>query len=136
MRQGIGKLDQYRIKTGALASDKSDGRNGAFSLVGPAGKTLGIIASDGSHWEEFGCRGQPWEHVSVSTIDRCPTWEEMSFVKALFWEDSELVLQFHMPRGKHINYHPYCLHLWKPIGLEVPLPDPATVAPVEYAGTT
>lgn len=63
-----------------------------------------------------------WEHVSVSCANRCPTWDEMQFVKELFWEDSELVLQFHVPRKSHINIMKYCLHLWRRVGHEVELP--------------
>lgn len=40
------------------------------------GLDLRIIASSGS--DEI-----PWEHVSVSTARRCPTWDEMDAVKWL-----------------------------------------------------
>lgn len=36
--------------------------------------------------------GMPWEHVSVSLHDRCPTWDEMSLVKDLFWLPTETVI--------------------------------------------
>lgn len=67
--------------------------------------------------------GEGWEHVSVSTQKRCPNWPEMDFVKNLFWEPTECVMQLHVPREHHVNCHPYCLHLWKPIGVEIPRPD-------------
>lgn len=72
--------------------------------------------------------------MSVSLPVRCPTWEEMDFVKGIFWGGDETVLQLHVPRSRHVSYHPYCLHLWKPVGVEIPLPPIATVAPEEYAG--
>ena len=39
-----------------------------------------------------------WEHVSVSLPDRCPTWEEMCFIKDLFWNSDECVVQYHPPK--------------------------------------
>lgn len=62
-----------------------------------------------------------WEHVSVSLANRCPNWQEMCFVKALFWDDDETVIQFHPPKSEYVNNHNYCLHLWKP-PYEVKLP--------------
>lgn len=63
-----------------------------------------------------------WEHVSISTQTRCPTWEEMCFVKDLFWDEEDCVVQYHPPKSDYINCHPRCLHLWRPIGLEIPRP--------------
>lgn len=83
------------------------------------GDTLRIIASVG-----FG-----WEHVSISLPDRCPVWEEMVYVKDLFWSDSETVVQFHPPRNFYINYHPHCLHLWKPTGRNIDTPPTHLIAP-------
>ncbi len=72
--------------------------------------------------------GMTWEHVSVSFPDRCPTWEEMSMVKDLFWLPSETVIQFHPPKYKHINHHEFCLHLWKNTAQEIELPPDWTIA--------
>jgi hypothetical protein len=66
--------------------------------------------------------GMGWDHVSVSRIDRIPTWEEMEFVKRLFFEDNEIAMQLHVPASDHINIHPYCLHLWRPQNKEIPMP--------------
>lgn len=106
-----GKLK--RITKGSMRSDDSYGMNGAFEVTGPKGK-LRIIASD----------QEGWEHVSVSPAknDRTPTWEEMTFVKSLFWGEEETVIQYHPPKSRYVNNHPYVLHLWKPIGIEIPLP--------------
>jgi hypothetical protein len=88
---------------------------------------LSIIASDGAEWP---FDGPPWEHVSVSRPDRCPTWDEMCAVKRLFWSDDECVVQFHPPRSQYVNFHAHCLHLWKPIGVEIALPPTHTLGPV------
>lgn len=122
------RIEHRRITTGPLASDQIWGANGAF-LILHNGVTLKVVASDASEWGSAGLPGKPWEHVSVSVQSRCPTWEEMDYVKQLFWRDDETVIQLHVPRDQHINYHDTCLHLWKPIGVEIPLPPPATVAP-------
>jgi hypothetical protein len=66
---------------------------------------------------EFG-----WEHVSVSRINRCPNWPEMSHIKTLFFKDDETVMQLHVPSSDHINEHPNCLHLWRPTSTEIPRP--------------
>jgi hypothetical protein len=66
--------------------------------------------------------GYGWEHVSVSYPDRCPTWDEMCAVKALFWEPEDCVMQLHPPKSEWVSHHPYTLHLWKPVGLEIPRP--------------
>lgn len=86
--------------------------------------------------------GMGWDHVSVSLIDnrrgharladrveRCPTWGEMCFVKNLFFESSECVIQFHPAESEYVNAHPYCLHLWKPQGVELPIPNSIMVGP-------
>lgn len=68
--------------------------------------------------------GYGWEHLSVMVKRkrRCPTWEEMNFVKGLFWEDEETVVQFHPKRSQYVNNHPYVLHLWKKAGHDHELP--------------
>ena len=60
--------------------------------------------------------GEGWEHVSVSipSYDRCPTWEEMCFVKDQFWNDPEdVVIQYHPAKKDYVSQHEFCLHLWR-----------------------
>lgn len=66
---------------------------------------------------------EKWEHVSVSMEYRCPSWQEMCFVKDLFWHPEETVIQFHPPKSQYVNTHPYVLHLWKPLFTRLPIPD-------------
>lgn len=114
------------------------GPNGAY-LIPPNGRRnlpLKVIASTGEEWASHGMPLPPWEHVSVSTPVRCPTWEEMHFVKGLFWEAEDCVLQFHPPQSEYINNHPYVLHLWRPVGVDFPRPPSIAVGtndPAEYA---
>jgi len=120
------RIEEFRIATGPMASEKNYGANGAF-VVPRDGVDLRIISSDGESWEESGLTGIPWEHVSVSVKIRCPTWNEMDYVKRIFWRDDETVIQLHVPREHHINQHDYCLHLWRMVGVEIPLPPCITV---------
>lgn len=63
-----------------------------------------------------------WDHVSVSLPHRCPTWQEMNYVKSLFFRPEETVVQYHPAESNYVNVHPYCLHLWRPQRVEIPVP--------------
>lgn len=76
----------------------------------------------------------PWEHVSVSLQTRCPTWDEMCWIKDLFFEDEETVLQFHPPKSEYVDFHPFCLHLWRPIHFEQPTPPTIAIGPKGVKG--
>ena len=115
--------NKYRIRSGMAGSDDSAGNNGAFIIPLRHGQTVFVIASDGAGWE----------HVSVSRKDRCPTWDEMCQVKALFWGDQDCVVQFHPPRSEYVNNHPNCLHLWRQAGAEFSMPDSILVGIKEAA---
>lgn len=121
----------YLPKPGShkLVTRPHEGLYGAFYIPGPCAKSLLCIASDGSGWAEAGLSGTPWEHVSVSTDSRPPNWQEMTFVKDAFWGDEDCVVQFHPPRSDYIDIHPHCLHLWRPLGIELPRPPSITVGP-------
>lgn len=109
--------EKYRVVKGPYGSDASFGNNGAFFVPRMGKAPFKIICSD-----EFG-----WEHVSVSLPDRCPTWDEMCYIKGVFWDDEDCVMQLHPPRSSWINNHPYCLHLWRPTEGAIPLPPPLMV---------
>lgn len=87
------------------------------------GVTLRVIAC-GAFAETRG-----WEHVSVSLPNRCPNWLEMCHIKDLFWLPEECVVQFHPPKSVYRNFHPFCLHLWRNVDHDFPLPEPGLVAP-------
>jgi hypothetical protein len=112
-------LDNHRIREGKLASDSSYGLQGAFQISGPHGRDLAIISGI----------GEGWEHVSVSLKTRTPNWQEMCFVKDLFWTEDEVVMQLHPAKTEYVNYHQYCLHLWKPIEATIPTPPSILVGP-------
>ena len=111
--------NKSRIRTGPLSSDDGHGNNGAFLVKVPViGTELRVVASDGGGWE----------HVSVSLPNRCPSWNEMCFVKAVFWDDDDCVVQFHPAKSQYVNNHKFCLHLWRPTELQIPTP------PTEFVG--
>lgn len=116
------KLENGRVSGGAWGSTSADAMTGAFIITGPNGAKLRILSSGAD--TQFG-----WEHVSVSLDWRTPRWDEMSFVKDLFWGEDECVVQYHPPRLDHVNHHPFCLHLWKPTSAEIPRPPTHLVGP-------
>jgi hypothetical protein len=44
-------------------------------------------------------------------------------------EEDETAMQLHVPVTEHLNCHKYCLHLWRPHGVEIPRPPGWMVAP-------
>ena len=104
-------LERFR---GSLQGERGDQCNGILEIR-PRGLT--VIFSN----------GMGWEHVSVSRKSRMPTYEDMDQIKQEFWEADDVVMQLHVARRNHVNCHPYCLHLWRPIDAEIPLPNPITV---------
>lgn len=64
----------------------------------------------------------PWEHVSVSLANRCPTWDEMCRIKNMFWRPDETVIQFHPRQQEYINRHEFVLHLWRNVATDHQLP--------------
>jgi hypothetical protein len=101
------------------------GPYGVFRLVHPhSGRTLQVIASDGRDWAEVGLPGEPWEHVSVSrpVVGGVPTWGEMCWVRSVFFEPEEWVVQYHPAESEYVNEHPGVLHLWRPCGVAIPTP--------------
>ena len=104
----VERFKQPDPNTGIVYSNDCDGVY--FIKRGPVRIT--VIASNGAGWD----------HVSVSIRNRCPTWEEMEFVRGLFFRDDETVMQLSVPRSAHISLHPFCLHLWRPQDGEIPRP--------------
>jgi hypothetical protein len=97
-------------------ADMGDRENGCFQI--PSRSMVAVVSN-----------GEGWEHVSVSIKDRCPTWDEMEWVKRKLWQDDDTVMQLHVPPAEHQNYHPYCLHLWRPTFTVIPRPPSEFVAP-------
>jgi hypothetical protein len=104
-----------------MATSAKWGNNGAFVVPGPERHRLFVIASD----------EEDWEHVSISLHNkaRLPVWTEMCYVKDLFWDEEEVVIQYHPAKTDYVNFQSSTLHLWKPIGIELPRPRHTMVGP-------
>ncbi len=111
----MSRLKKIRGKAGCI--------DGAYVLSAPSGRRLNIIASIGDSTYR-------WEHVSVSVsgslFTETPTWEEMCYVKSIFWDDNECVIQFHPPSKENISIAE-ALHMWRPWDENVPMPPPVMV---------
>lgn len=106
------ELECYRM---LLDGQYGDDENGAM-MIKPKGLFVIFAAGEG------------WEHVSVSRRGRCPSWEDMQYIKRKFWPADACVIQYHVLEEEHINAHPYCLHLWRPTRQEIPRPPAWMVA--------
>ena len=124
MRKDWRHIEKYRVRLGAVCETHPGDDYGQFIVPFYTVVTLIVMASAGGDI-------MPWEHVSVHARTnygkvnekvRTPTWDEMCFVKAVFWEDDEAMMQLHPPKKEYVNTHPHVLHLWKPLAAEIPRP--------------
>ena len=120
-------FDQYRSPEMEFqfAGQPGNSKGGCFLVRSPIdGQPLKVIASS----------GEGWDHVSVSRTSRCPNWPEMEHIKRMFFLDTETAMQLHVPPTEHVNHHPYCLHIWRPLGAEIPVPPSIMVGPDSAKG--
>jgi hypothetical protein len=111
-------LDHFRLDATATHGWSGDHTCGQFRVPSPIdGMLMSVQASS-----DLG-----WDHVSVSRGTRCPNWPELEHVRKLFFKDDEVVMQLHLPAKDNINMHPFCLHLWRPQNVEIPLPPKVMV---------
>lgn len=87
-------------------------RKGKLKIENGIDKALHFIFS-------WGCG---FEHLSVSTPIRTPSWEQMCMMKDIFWNDDEVCMQLHPKKEDYVNNMKFCLHIWKPIDTEIPTP--------------
>lgn len=118
------EAEDYRVSTGPWGSPK--GFSCGLFEIPYRSYTLRVLVSDGQL--------DGWEHVSVSLKNRCPNWEEMCFVKDMFFDEEECVIQLHVPKSQYISNHPHCLHLWRKLDSEIELPPSYTVGFKELNG--
>ena len=106
--KNLSYLNEYRL---SLFGEYGDDYNGMFELK-IKGENYRIVVSN----------GEGWEHVSISHKHKIPSWKVMCILKDMFFEEDEVVMQLHPKKSDHINLHPNCLHLWRPLNAEIPLP--------------
>lgn len=131
-------LEAGRVLSGPWATTPEWGLTGLFSLKAPSGADLAIGAHTGNgpmvlvdladgHREVLSDAATGWEHVVVHVEGRTATWEEMCFVKALFWEEEECAIEYHPKASEYVNARE-CLHLWRPLHAAIPMPSVEVVA--------
>lgn len=117
--RNLNELQQYRAIDWELRLGRLGDATGGCFLLEYCGVELRIVASNGGGWD----------HLSVSTADRCPTWMEMEHVRKIFGKSYEIWVQFGVPSTEHINFHPYCLHWWRHHHREIRLPPSNMIGP-------
>ena len=110
------QLECARVQYATYESPKG-AMYGLFHVIG-----LDILSSGPASPRRSTKDPMSWEHVSVSRRDRCPTWDEMCFVRGLFWGPEEMAIQYHPAESEHVSIHPFCLHLWAIPGAPFPKP--------------
>lgn len=111
----LNTLNEHRLfdKEHELYGTAGNDKNGIFRFR-IKGKRYFVVASNGGGWE----------HVSVSPANgkEPPSWDVMCRIKDLFFEDEEVVVQYHPRKSEYVNLCESCLHLFRPIDVEMPTP--------------
>ena len=73
--------------------------------------------------------GGGWEHFSINPYRRnqTPSWDLMCRMKELFFKDDEACVEYHPRKQDYVNNMPHCLHIWRPLEKELPVPPPIYV---------
>lgn len=110
--------ETYRIVTGRFGSNSKMGNNGFFVVPSPLSekRQMLIIASDGYDWEHLSI------HIERGNEQMTPLWDEMCYLKDLFWDAEDVVMQLHPKQSEYVNNHPHTLHLWRPFKRNIPTP--------------
>lgn len=78
----------------------------AGMITFPKGQKASVVVGRNEHG---------MEHVSIEMfVDRLPKWNEMCFIKDIFWDEEEKVVQIHPKKSEYINITE-ALHLWRPV---------------------
>lgn len=109
-------IEKGRVLKRGIESDVGS-VSGAYTLKHPSGSYLFVIVGKANQvdWVYAKLGGPPYDHVSVSVNcepKRLPTWDEMNWVKDLFWEPEETAVQYHPKKSEYVNFNPWVLHLW------------------------
>ncbi len=98
--------EKSRYEEVMAAPMESVGWHGSFPILRISGLIM-IMSTD----DDFG-DGHCWKHLSVSTADRTPSYDELLAMRDRFFAAESEVIQVFPPREEHRNAHPHCLHLW------------------------
>lgn len=116
MKADLSHLNQYRFVQQEIRFSGFTGHPNFGIFIIPSiqdRKPIKVIFSRGAYG---------WDHVSMSKQKHTPSWNEMCWLKGLFFDDEETVMQLHPPKSEWISNHDNCLHLWRPIDQTIPMP--------------
>lgn len=89
-----------------------DSWNGIYSFQ----RGLSVI------WSVERVDGKRWKHLSVSGMDRLPTWDELHEMKNWLFGFEARAIQVLPPESEYINRNSHVLHLWECLDEDI-LPD-------------
>jgi hypothetical protein len=111
-------LARYRVSVPGI--DSADPFAGAFIL--PVGFRAGKYRTT-ARLHVVASVGGGWDHLSVSCQHRCPKWDEMAAMHRAFFLPGEVAVQLHVAEADHVDIHPNCLHIWRPLTGAIVMPD-------------
>lgn len=76
-----------------------------------------VIASQGM-WDDT-----EWLHASIATTDQLPTYNDLVTLKQAVFGPHRTAYQVFASADRHVNIHPYALHLWGRADGRLALPD-------------
>ena len=113
-------MERWRVQQGRMASLPRD-MEGCFIIKSLNNGAQGLRLIVGN--------GMGWDHVSVSRKSRMPTYDDMKWAKRMTFRMDSVAMELHVPEVDHINFHAYCLHLWRPQNEVIPMPPNIMVGP-------
>jgi hypothetical protein len=129
MKKSLAHLNAFRRPLPGT-TELGDDTCGCFfiprnTMLGPA--VLIVIFSGGiageAEWEHLSAHGRIRSSSGTRPSQFTPSWDDMCFLKDIFWEPEEAVMQLHPPRSQYVNTHKHTLHLWRPWApVSIPLP--------------
>ena len=108
------KTNEELRNTANLLIDRI-GNDGGMGEIFKLGKRYGSVI-----WSN----GGGWEHVSVCPYKRSytPSWADMCALKDMFFHEDETVVPYNPAKSEYVNNMPNCLHLWRSINTDFPVP--------------
>lgn len=84
----------------------------------------GIVQHGKLHASVIWSFGGGWDHVSVAPFrsNYTPGWNDMCWIKDLFFKPDEVAVQYHPAKSEYVNIKQNCLHLWRPQTENMPTP--------------
>lgn len=148
MKPSLDHLDKFRIPHPVTNELGTGLRAGCFRIPHPNDSRKPklrdhflVTASTGEQIEEPKEGEAPvpptgWDHIAIhvrawdkarKSLARAPSPSETAWLKDLFFEPQEPVLQFHLARNHPLHAQAFVVHLWRPTIGEITLPPPELV---------